>query len=267
MSTIYGKSLKKSLGQNFIIDKNILNKMAEFIISVVSSPIILEIGAGSGGLTLALLEHGAEVVGIEIDKRWCEYLQSMKLDRLHIVHADFLRFPLDNLSNWKGDWILAGNIPYHLTGAILEKMVLSKGIFKSAFLLLPSPLAARVTASTGTKERGRLSLLVEAGFTVKKLLKLSPHVFRPEPKVSSVFLSFIPNERYLSEGFPWEGYRDFLKAIFSFKRKSLHAVLKKHAPFILEGSMIDKGILNRRAESLDIEEMLELFNIYNSMKP
>ncbi|MBN1232502.1 MAG: ribosomal RNA small subunit methyltransferase A [Candidatus Coatesbacteria bacterium] len=259
MSTYKGIVLKKSLGQNFLFSSSILRKMARIILdnASISQP-ILEIGSGSGNLTMELLAYNHEVVAIEIDERWCKYLRGKHIDNLHIIHGDFMQITLDYIIRWNSEkWVLTGNIPYHLSGSILEKIVMSKDLFSHIFLLLPSPISNRISASICTKDRSRLSVLVQTAFEIKTEMKIPSSSFRPIPDIDSKLIRLTPLKNNLSENIDWAGYRDFIKLAFSSKRKTLRSIFSK-----MNMEFDYKTFASCRAEELSIEQFLHLFESY-----
>ena len=146
---------KKKYGQNFLMDKNILNKICESI-SPNKNDLIIEIGPGSGNLTKRLKEYEANLVCFEIDKSLDKYLNLLEDDKTKIVYEDFMNINLDEFVknyNYENIYVIA-NIPYYITTPIIEKITFSNIKVKSLLLMVQKEVADRLSSNNGNKEYG-----------------------------------------------------------------------------------------------------------------
>ena len=192
----YGLSANKALGQNFILDTQVLDKLARFAVSDRKPNKILEIGPGPGGLTQALLKNSeAELIVVEKDRRCVEALQELSADfpnRLTILEDDALRF--DEASMGK-KIVLASNLPYNISTVLLVKWLKQISRFSRLSLMFQKEVADRLVAQPRDKAYGRLSVLTQWLCDVDILMNLNPAVFTPAPKVTSTFLSLTPKAK------------------------------------------------------------------------
>ena len=191
----YGLSANKALGQNFILDTQVLDKLARFAVSDMKPQKILEIGPGPGGLTQALLKNSeADLTVVEKDRRCVEALQELSSDfpnRLTILEEDALKF--DEASMGK-KIVLASNLPYNISTVLLVKWLKQISRFSRLSLMFQKEVADRLVAQPRDKAYGRLSVLTQWLCDVDILMNLNPAIFTPAPKVTSTFLSLTPKE-------------------------------------------------------------------------
>ena len=180
----------KKLGQNFLIDKNIIKKIADSV-PVNNEIEILEIGAGTGNLTEFLIaKRPKKIYLVEKDKNLFKVLKSKFKDEIEIFNEDILKFSRkDILSN---NSIIFGNLPYNISSKILTKFIFNteKFKFKTLVFLFQKELADRIIAHVNTSNYGRLSILCNWKFDVEKVIDISPHSFYPKPKIKSTLLVF-----------------------------------------------------------------------------
>lgn len=175
-------SPKKSLSQNFLIDPNIIRKTLELADICQGDP-VLEIGPGPGALTHALLEKGAKLFAVEMDRAFAHHLHRLQNGNLTVFEHDFLKFPMDVLpKNIK----VVANLPYHITTPILEKLFASS--FSSITIMVQKELATRIQANPGTKDFGSLSLFVQFYSKIHDSFDVPSSCFYPKPKVDSTVI-------------------------------------------------------------------------------
>jgi len=180
----------KSLGQNFLIDKNVRDKIISFL-SLTPQEVVLEIGPGFGAMTFELASRSKKVIAVDKDKRICDVMSKYFLDEgnIELICDDILKTDIESLIKGKGKAVLYGNIPYYITTPIIEKIIDNKEHFDRAYLVIQDEVATRICSKPGPKEYGSLSLFVQYYFKVKKVFKIKKNSFKPVPKVDSALLS------------------------------------------------------------------------------
>jgi 16S rRNA (adenine1518-N6/adenine1519-N6)-dimethyltransferase len=218
------KSRRHALGQHFLRDPNILNKIAAAV-RVAPGETVLEIGAGTGPLTAALASAGARIVAVEIDAALAASLKAEKIEGVTIVEGDVL--DLDWAALMKehgaphGPFAVAGNLPYSISSPILFRVLDLKDAISRAVFLLQREMAERITAGPGSKDYAPLGILLQIHFETKILFRLHPGSFTPPPKVESAVLSLTKRVRPLVVVADETGFRKFLFAAFAQRRKTL----------------------------------------------
>ena len=180
---------KKSLGQNFLIDKNILNKISKQI-KLKPNTEIVEIGPGSGNLTEFLIKLGPKkFYVIEKDDKFSDILNEKFNDKIHIIKSDILKFSDNKI--FSNETVVIGNLPYNISSQILIKFILNKDNFKFSKLIFmfQKEMADRIIAKVNSKNYGRLSILANWKFDIKKNFDIKPNSFIPKPKVDSTLIS------------------------------------------------------------------------------
>lgn len=265
----YNLSAKKSLGQNFILDQNINEKIARKIPSLTDST-ILEIGAGPGGLTRALLSVGAKkVITIEKDTRFTPALEEIKAlyrDRLCIIYGDALEPTLIQKLALSPDnpVRIVGNLPYNISTLLLTRWLSDfypHLYWQSLTVMFQKEVGARIIAQADTKNYGRLSVISQWRTHPSIVMEISPKVFTPTPKISSVLVNmerrtpplFIENHEFLEI---------ITRQAFGHRRKMLRTSLKKlfkNPTKICETLGLDPAA---RAETLSLENFCALAHAY-----
>lgn len=179
-------SPKKSLSQNFLIDANIIRKIVEMA-HIQPGDAVLEIGPGPGALTSALLDAGAHVFAIEMDRTFAKELIRFQTPdkRLKVVEADFLKFPLTVL---RPTLKVVANLPYHITAPILEKICQNAHLFSSMTLMVQKEVAIRMGASAGSKDYSPLTVFLQYHASIGKPFLVPASCFYPRPKVDSAVI-------------------------------------------------------------------------------
>ena len=187
---------KKSLGQNFLIDKNILNK----IIStgeITREDIVLEIGPGTGNLTKLLIsKKPKKIIVIEKDNKLSKMLSTNFKSEIQIINKDILEIPNEFFRDQ--NFIIFGNLPYNISSQILASLCLNPLLSSSKLIFLfQKEVADRIIAKVNTKNYGRLSILSNWKFNIEKICDIEPDSFNPKPKVMSSLLKFLPKKKFI----------------------------------------------------------------------
>lgn len=181
------------MGQNFLINEHAAEKITESL-KLSASDVVVEIGAGKGALTKYLLGQSCKVIAVEIDQRWCRYLQERFSghENLRIVNQDVLKLDLKEFAGGKKIKVV-GNIPYHLTAPIVSFLIDKRKLISLAVLTLQREVAKRICAKPGSGDWSLLSILTQLYARARVLLILKPGCFFPSPKVCSatVELTFL----------------------------------------------------------------------------
>ncbi len=248
---------KRSLGQNFLINRAAAQKIAQNL-QLVPQDVVVEIGPGSGLLTRELLKYGAQVIGVEIDHRLYQILEEyLKSEKLLIFCEDFLKF---DLSPWGRNLKLVGNIPYHLTSPVIEKLITQRERIKQIVLTLQKEVAKRVTSPPGGKDYSSLSVISQLYFRPTKLFDLSPSSFRPRPKVEATVLRLMVREKP-AVPLPDElFFRKLVKGAFGKRRKTIKNALKELLPPGKEDEVFSRAGIDPslRGEVLSLEDFSRL---------
>ncbi len=212
---------KKSLGQNFLIDKNILRKIVS-IIEINNKP-ILEIGPGTGNLTSYILEnHPKKLFVIEKDKRLVISLKKKFEDKITIINEDVLKIDEKNL--YKEKFIVFGNLPYNISTEILAKWILNLNDknfwFEALILMFQKEVADRIISKFNSSKYGRLSILTNWKLDVDKICDIKSSSFSPKPKVDSSLLLFKPKKFFYEFKNP-KNLEKITRIFFNQRRKKL----------------------------------------------
>ena len=257
---------KKSLGQNFLFDKNIIKKITET--TDIFNKNILEIGPGTGNLTSALLEKKPKrFYVIEKDNDLISLLKKKFNDRIEIIHDDILHINERMLSNEK--LLVFGNLPYNISTEILCKWILNlhnKRIwFSSLILMFQKEVADRIISNYDSSKYGRLSILANWRLDVKKVFDIKPNSFFPTPKVDSSLLFFTPKKKFFVFKNP-KNLEKITKIFFNQRRKMIKNPFNQIFPNnldLLEKLSID---LNSRPQNLDFETYYKLTKEFENLR-
>lgn len=249
------KFTRKSLGQHFLIDKSILNLIITNC-NIEKTDVILEVGAGCGVLTQMLLESGANVVAVEVDKDLCDFLERYLFyyPNLSIINTDFLKYSIEN-----GPVKIVGNLPYNRAANILIHTTNYINNIKQMVLMFQKEVAERIISTTHKKSYGYLSVLVQYYFEIKMLATVKGNCFWPSTKVDSMILLFIPKKTFMFDKADEKEFFKFVKDCFRLKRKTLRNNLL-HYKNINKLSDYLSNNLNVRAEELSLEDFVYMFN-------
>lgn len=256
---------KKSLGQNFLIDKEIINLVVETG-NVKKNDLVLEVGPGKGNLTEKILEKSPkELIVIEKDLRFTEHLKSRFGERIRIIHEDMMKYSFDSFS--EKNIIVFGNLPYNISTQILVKWIKMKNLnnfCKKFILMFQKEVAERIIANVNTKNYGRISILSNWKFNIEKVVDIYPSSFKPKPKVDSTLLVFTPkNEFYNLKNSKNLEY--ITNIFFSQKRKMIKKPLKflfKNFEDISKKLSLD---LKSRPQNLDNLTYYKICDVYETL--
>ncbi|WP_108672139.1 16S rRNA (adenine(1518)-N(6)/adenine(1519)-N(6))-dimethyltransferase RsmA [Peribacillus acanthi] len=266
----YGFSFKKSLGQNFLIDTNILRNIVDYAgLSKESGAI--EIGPGIGALTEQLAKVSKKVVSFEIDQRLLPILEDTlsPYDNVKIIHQDVLKANVNEVAaeEFEGisDVMVVANLPYYVTTPIIMKL-LEEGLpIRGIVVMLQKEVADRISAKPGTKEYGSLSIAIQYYTEAETVMIVPKTVFMPQPNVDSAVIRLTKREKPLVEVKDEAFFFTVTRASFAQRRKTIQNNLTSQLPkgkekkeallAALNRAGIDPG---RRGETLSIEEFSRL---------
>jgi 16S rRNA (adenine1518-N6/adenine1519-N6)-dimethyltransferase len=266
----HGFTFSKSLGQNFLIDENILHKIVQGA-EITDKDRVLEIGPGVGTLTRALALRAADVTAVEIDSALLPILNETLNDfsNIRIIHGDILKLDLTKLVQdvFQGQTFkVVANLPYYITTPIIMRFLEEEQPFSSITVMIQKEVAERMAAKPGTKEYGALSAAVQF-FTLPRIIgKVPATVFMPPPKVDSIVITL---ERREEPAVAVDNRQDFfrvVKAVFSQRRKTLLNTLYSAKLVDLDKDGLREKIQSlgidpqRRGETLSLEELARLAN-------
>jgi 16S rRNA (adenine1518-N6/adenine1519-N6)-dimethyltransferase len=254
--------MKAHHDQHFLIDPHAVDRIVS--LADVKGKRVLEIGPGSGVLTRALLDRGAIVHSVELDGHLCEELTDRFSDeistgQLTVQQGDAVRCELPLFE------IVISNLPYSVSSKITFRL-LDIG-FTEAVLMYQSEFAERMVAPAGTKDCGRLSIMVQTYAVVQQCFKLPPNCFTPKPQVHSTVVKIVPRQHPLFPINDRHRYADVVRALFSHRRKTIRNCLKG------SGGMLDpewvrkvitalpEEILRSRPEELYLEDFATISNV------
>ena len=268
---MHGFSFSKSLGQNFLIDKSVLDKIV-LGSGVDKSSCALEIGPGAGVLTRELAQAAGSVVAVEIDKSLMPLLDYTlgEFENVTVVNEDVLKVDLKELIAEKfGEKPVhvVANLPYYITTPIIMKFLEEEIPVKSLTVMVQKEVADRMAASPGGKDYGALSAAVQF-YTVPSIIaKAEPHCFMPQPKVASVVIHLEVQDKPTVVVGDKEKMFAIIKSAFGQRRKTLLNALSK-SPFIsigknsVQSALEEMGLdINIRGERLSLEQFARLSDL------
>jgi 16S rRNA (adenine1518-N6/adenine1519-N6)-dimethyltransferase len=272
---------KNKLGQNFLIDLNLLDFLVRTA-ELSGEDLVLEVGSGTGSLTNLLAAGAGAVVSVETDRAFFDLTREAVHDRTNVtvIHADILRgknqlnpevlAPLVEVRQQRryGRLKLVANLPYVVATPVISNLLLSHFAFERMVGTVQWEIAERLTAHPGTKAYGALSVLVQSVAEVEMVRRLAPSVFWPRPQVASAIVMIRPNAAKRERVGDVQRFRHFLRDLYVHRRKNLRGALVG-----LPSERRDKGEVDRklaelhlegtvRAEELDIEQHLRLCSAF-----
>ncbi|MBK9109598.1 MAG: ribosomal RNA small subunit methyltransferase A [Saprospiraceae bacterium] len=252
---------KKSFGQHFLKDQNVLEKMVE-ILKVWDTPNLIEIGPGTGALTKRLLVLGKNLRCIEADRDMQAYLMTHHiLNEEQLVKADVLDINLKELFPDQ-DFILCGNFPYNISSQILIQTLFNADRIPHMIGMFQKEVAMRIIAKPGTKDYSSISVLNQLLYDPVKCFDIPPGAFQPPPKVMSSVVHLRRKEPLMDLQL-FKNIQKLIRHAFQFRRKTLRNNLKSYVQNInlLEGKYFDQ-----RAEALLPEEFIKLYTQLKSIE-
>jgi len=257
---------KKSLGQNFLIDNNIIEKITKIV--NIENKTILEVGPGTGNLTSYILkEKPKKIYVIEKDKNLSLILRKKFQDQIVVINDDILKFDENQID--QDQLIVYGNLPYNISTEILCKWILNindkKIWFSNLILMFQKEVADRIISDYNSSNYGRLSILANWKLSIKKIIDVKPNSFSPKPKVDSSVLFFEPKKKFfnLKNSYNLE---KITRIFFNHRRKMIKKPFNQifsNNQDIINKLNID---LNLRPQNLDFETYYKLTNEYEKLR-
>ena len=267
----YGFTFKKSLGQNFLIDSNILNRIVDGA-GVDKTVGVIEVGPGIGSLTEALAKKAKKVISFEIDGRLLPILAETLADynNVEIINNDILKVDVDNIIAEKmsdcDKIMVVANLPYYITTPILTHLIENTEKIDGYVVMMQREVANRLNAKVGTKDYNSLTILLNYYTDVEYLFTVPKKVFVPAPNVESAVVKIMTKEKKEFE--VDQKFFKFVRSCFVQRRKTLLNNLissyGKDKKQDLQASCFDSEIeATRRSETLTLTEF---YNLYNNLK-
>ena len=255
---------KKSLGQNFLIDKNIIEKIINLV--KIRNKTILEVGPGTGNLTSYILKQNPKkIIVVEKDNDLSVYLENIFKKRIIIINKDILKIDERLLSNDK--LIVFGNLPYNISTEILCKWIMSlknNFWFDHLILMFQKEVADRIISKPNSSNYGRLSVLSNWKLNIKKICDIKPGSFSPRPKIDSSLLYFTPKSNFYK--IDPKNLETITRIFFNQRRK----MLKKPFNQIFNGNRVVRNKLkidlNLRPQNLDFDTYYKLADEFENLK-
>lgn len=254
---------KKSFGQNFLKDNNIITNIVKGS-NIKSNSLVIEIGPGAGALTKELSLYAKNVLAYEIDTRLEEVLDEnlVNCHNVNIIFDDFLKRDIkDDIKNFQYENIyVVANLPYYITTPIIEKLIESGISFESITIMIQKEVGDRLSAKVGSRNYGSITVFLNYYFDIKKLFDVSRNCFIPAPNVDSVVIALLKKKERLSV-LNEELFFKLIRDSFKFKRKNIRNNLKNYDLVKIENVLKKHGYdLSVRAEQLSLEIFVEIAN-------
>ncbi len=247
---------RKRFGQHFLVDSYAVDQIIRST-DPRGGERVIEIGPGEGVLTGHLVDSGAEVLAIEIDRDLVARLSArfanasnFKLHSGDVLKFDFATLPLAN-----GGWKVVGNLPYNISTPLIMRLLAHTTTFCRLVLMVQREVAERMAAIHGSRNYGRLSVMVQRRCSVRSILEIGPDSFWPPPKVDSSVVELIPHGQALDEDFE-QGLSHTVRLAFSARRKTIANALRGHA----DAATFARAGINpgARAEQLSVADFVRL---------
>ncbi len=253
---------KKSFGQNFLLAEDVLRDIARAATEGLPGATVVELGAGTGALTHALLERGVRVVAVERDRDLvpllgAQFEHEIASGRVQLVEGDAQELDTVSLAG-PGARVLTGNLPYQITGSLVEKAVREAKAWSRAVFMVQLEVADRMAAAADTEDYGALSVFVQAAFAVTRLRVVPPACFLPPPNVTSAVVVLRPHA--VPRAVETQTFRTLVKLAFGQRRKTLRNAWKNAAegPLVAEAAEAARIALTARGETLTVEDFARM---------
>jgi 16S rRNA (adenine1518-N6/adenine1519-N6)-dimethyltransferase len=275
-------SPKAKMGQNFLIDLNLLDLIVQTA-ELDRKDAVLEVGTGTGSLTARLCDHAGAVVSVELDTDFLRMASEMLVgrDNLSLMNADALARKNEMNPEVMKEWErmartagctqrkLVANLPYVVATPVIANLLISDVPIERMVVMVQWELAERLSAEPGTKEYGALAVLVQSLATVKIVRRLAPSVFWPQPKVDSAIVLIKPSAAKRVKVPDAAKFRAFLRDLYTHRRKNLRQALSgwptgRKDKKEVDAKLADLGVDGTvRAESLDLDQHRRLFQAFD----
>ncbi|WP_075482393.1 16S rRNA (adenine(1518)-N(6)/adenine(1519)-N(6))-dimethyltransferase RsmA [Candidatus Pelagibacter communis] len=254
---------KKSLGQNFLHDKNILKKIIHAA-SIRSNDEVLEVGPGTGNLTRYIVDQNPKkVYVIEKDFSLSQKINNYFKEKVTVISKDILKVPQNFYENKK--LLIIGNLPYNISTKILSNWCLNQNLNTSKLILMfQKEVADRITAEVNTKEFSRITIISNWKFNIKKICDVSPECFYPKPKIKSTVLEFLPKKNIYKFKDP-KNIEKVTKVFFNQRRKMIKKpinILFKNHKFNFEKYHLAPS---DRPQNINVEKYLGIVKDYEKL--
>ncbi len=259
----YNFTPKKELGQNFLIDPRIVDRIIESS-KLTKDDTVVEVGAGTGVLTERLAKSADQVIAVEIDKKLCQILKEelAKYDNLTIICEDIDQFCFEERFKQPQSVKIVGNLPYQITSSLLLNLAKKKWI-KFMVVMVQREVAERLLVGVRDRRTGTLTVLMNYYTTINRIIDIPPQAFIPAPKVGSSLLKIDRKENLLAKN--EDHFIAVVKGAFHWRRKMLVNALSKE---LGKDKTLVKERLNRigvdgkrRAEDLRVEEFVRISEV------
>jgi 16S rRNA (adenine1518-N6/adenine1519-N6)-dimethyltransferase len=248
---------KKSLGQNFLIDTSIVNRIIKSV-DVKDNEKILEVGPGIGYLTKELKSFNSDLTCFEIDLDTKKYLDKLVDDKTKVIYKDFMQVDLNEYYNKDDKIHVIANIPYYITTPIIEKIIDSKLNILDMTLMVQKEVADRLSSKPKSSEYGYITVYLNYYFEVNKLFNVDKSCFNPAPKVDSAIIQLKKKDKVKVNE---EVFFKLIKDSFKLKRKNLRNNLKEYDLDKIETILSNHGLsLTARAEELSLDVFIDIAN-------
>lgn len=265
----YGFRFSKGLGQNFLIDDDILENIIKCA-DITLEDEIIEIGPGIGSLTKGLLQKAGKVIAIELDSELIPILEEelKEYDNFVLLHNDALKVDFNELITADKKVKIVANLPYYVTTPIIIKLLTGGYKFETITIMIQKEVAQRITSKPSCKEYGALSLFVQYYCKTEMILQVPPSSFVPQPKVDSMVIKLTRLEEPSVNVSNRELFFKIIRESFNMRRKTLRNSLRNITDdkIKLEKAFVDADIDPiRRGETLSIGEFAKLSNCFSKI--
>ncbi len=255
---------KKSLGQNFLHDKNILNKIIHAS-EITPNDEVLEIGSGTGNLTeLIVFQKPKKIYVIEKDGNLAKGLDKKYNNKINIIKEDVLKIPNEFYSKKK--FLILGNLPYNISTKILSNWCLNNKLRVSKMILMfQKEVADRILANVSSRKYGRITILSKWKFDIEKVIDVKPNSFFPRPKIDSTVLKFTPKKK-IHRLIDSKNLEKITKVFFNQRRK----MIKKPVNILFKNFKFNYKKFNLnpsdRPQNIEVDKYLKIVNEYESLE-
>jgi len=249
---------RKRFGQHFLHDKNIIDKILRAI-DPQHDDNLLEIGPGQGALTLPLLNYCAQLTAVELDRDLIPVLQNGATQggQLNVINADILNFKLDSLPR-PNDLRIVGNLPYNISTPLMFHLMDSISQIKDMHFMVQKEVGKRIVAEVGSRNYGRLSVMIQYFCHCQYLFDVPPGCFTPPPKVDSAIIRLTPHTIPTARVNNFAMFSEIVRVAFNQRRKTISNSLKSMLqPEALDACRVDRSL---RAENLTLQDFACLAN-------